>query len=203
MLYSLIRPQRGRTWKERIASFCHKSVLVLESVVVAAMLTFAWWFIFWKNGLRFGPESEVRISTLILVQVGLLGFIAAVTIIKVVDRSEEKSRYVRCNDELGFMIIRDIRIPVRMHMLFGALASGLMLLISVFGYERAAEGLIAVFVSTFSLIFYFSIIMELQDPHRSTWFRVTTPDDWLTQDADEFFERLTEGNAGVVIRKSA
>lgn len=192
MLIHLFRPDPKRTWKERLASMKSKVLLILESVLVTALITTGWYFVLWQNGLRFPHKAEVIISTLILVQLGLLGFIAAVTTIKVVDRSADLSKFIRQGDEKGFMTIRDIRIPMRMHIVFGALAFGMLALIYTFGYETVWEGLLGVFVTTFSLVIYFSVTMELQDPHRSTWFKTTAPEDWLTQDAEEYFEKLNK-----------
>ncbi len=190
MLIHLFRPNPKRTWRERLASMKSKVLLILESVLVTAFITLGWYLLLWQNGVHFSKEAEVMVSTLILVQLGLLGLFAAVTTSKVVDRSAELTKFVRQKDETGFMTIRDIRIPVRLHIVLASLAFGMLALIYTFGYETVWEGLLGVFVTTFSLVIYFSVTMELQDPHRSTWFKSTAPDDWLTQDAEEYFENL-------------
>jgi len=190
MLIDLLRPNPDRTWRERFASFIRKALLILESALVSAVLTVFWYCVFWRNGWVFSHESEVIVSTFILVQQGLLTIIAAISTIKVVDRSEAMSKCVRARDKKGFMGMRDMRLPMRLHNLFGILGIGLLLHVYRFGYHNAQDGAYFVFVTTFSVIAYFSITMELQDPELSAWFRTTAPPEWLTEDAKEYFARL-------------
>jgi len=108
--------------------------------------------------------------------------------LKVVERSEEMSLHVRSRNKLGFMMLRDIRIPMRLHIILGTMAVGMLALVSLFEFHSPWSGVVCVFIGTLTILVYFSIVMELQDPHRSTWFKSESPREWLEEDADVFFE---------------
>ncbi len=178
------RKNRLRHLKAGLSS----ALLLGEAAIVAASGTGIWYLI-WTAGYHLEPESEVRISTIILLLGGVFAIAAAITLTETVSKSMAMSRFVLLKDEKEFMVLRDMHIPRRMHVVLGSFGGGALVLISIFGYANASEGMVAVFICYFAFTVYFSATLELQDPMQSAWFRGHAPPPWLTDDVDT---RLTE-----------
>ncbi len=189
----MLRLDPSRSWPERLWALWRNICLVVESVISAGVAT-TMWYVAWSHGYHFNPKADARAGTIILVLAAIFAIQAALTSGKVGDRSVLLSEAVRTRNKTNFMIMRDIRIPMRIHMLLSALGLGMLFLISCYGFEDFFEGVVCVFISWFGMAMYLLTTLDLQNPRNSMWFRKTAPDDWLCENADAFFENETTDN---------
>lgn len=111
--------------------------------------------------------------------------------IKVDGKKAKLVQAVLTQDEHTFMIYRDERLAIAMHMFLGFISGSLLILIAGMDYHSKVLGVTLVFILTFCLSFYWIFITKLDDPTLSPWFLERIPKHWLTQSVDVYF-RLTE-----------
>ncbi len=95
------------------------------------------------------------------------------------------------SDEKTFMLYRDERMPIVLHLFLGSLSFLLFSLVALLDFKEFLAGAISIFVLSYCLVFYWVVMVQLDDPTLSPWLQERTPGKWLTQSVDEYFG-LTE-----------
>ena len=60
-------------------------------------------------------------------------------------------------------------------------------MIMLINFEDVWAGRVCVFVPTYLMALLGIVVMELDDPNRSVWFKVNIPDFWMEVDIKKYF----------------
>lgn len=165
-----------------------KHVLLMMQPFIIALLTTVLWRWLWKSGIRFDPADESIIIGAVITTLGLAYSITATIVLSSVWEKYKKVMFcVLENDRRTFMLYRDERMPVMLHLFLGSLSLPLLVMIMMLGYKSLFSGIVSVFSISFFLSLYWVVLAQLEDPMRSAWFAERLPKEWLTDNVDTFF----------------
>lgn len=177
-------------FNRRVRSFMKHLQLMVWPITYAS-IAFTIWYLLQRKGVHFpkGVPLEI-VATSVLVFIVPFAMICT-TAIEIAQNKSNKivdSLLSRPPNKELFMRYRDERIRTVLHIGLIVLAVCTILMIGLFHFPAVWVGGLTVFFSTFTLTVPWTIIRELEDPHRSHWVMERIPDaTWLTDDVDEFF----------------
>jgi hypothetical protein len=180
----------NRNWQSRFASLRHNMWLMFETFFVSCIITFLWTLCYrskWPFHVHHEPDL-IMVNTAILVCAAIFAFIAATLFAQVRARSVLLSRAVLLHDEVEFMLSRDEKVQIMMHVVVAFFGFAVLSLSSVVAYSQLWVGAMIIFLETSSIVVYFTAMFEMQEIKNSTWFVTHTPTQWLMQDAVQFFK---------------
>jgi hypothetical protein len=182
-----LRLNPKRTAASRWASFRRNAVRVLAPFVIASLMTAIWSFCR-AHGWYLPKDADMMLSTAVLVLAAIFAIAAAMVLNGTWERSRKIACYVLTNDKKAFMEVRDEKLPIAMHLVLAALALSVLALLGAADYPTQASGTIIVFSAWFTILLYFVVVIELQDPTTSVWFQARIPQDWLDEKVDTYFK---------------
>ncbi len=170
----------------RIKSLKRHLPLLLKPTFAAFAALFVWHWIRYF-GIHLNKNSEVPVTAAVIPTLGVAYSIMAALVLNTVwEEYKQVSICIVTNDMHKFLIYRDERIPMLIHLLLCVLSFFLLGSMMVLEYEDVWSGRCSVFATAFILVLYWVVATELDDPHRSVWFKERIPQDWLTIDIDEY-----------------
>lgn len=163
--------------------------IVLKPLIVGAVMACIWRFVLYSHGIYFRDFANVTIINIILPLVSFIYVIfAGIATTAVFNRYTTISRCVVKRDIDSFLLYRDEKLPIMMHILIGAPSIIIVIFIMLFDYDgHLLLGMSAILSVVFVLILIWVIATELDDFRKSIWFRVKIPEAWYTIDVDEYF----------------
>ncbi len=179
----------NRDWKSRLASLNHNICLVVETAFIAGVITAAWAWCFSKKW-PFHIHTDVdlvMLSTSILVCAAIFAFVAATLFAQVRTRNIAMARAILLGDKLEFMLQRDEKIQIMMHVVVAFFGLATLMLFAVAGYTNLWVGATIIFLTSACIVVYFISMFEMQNVSNSIWFRTHTPKEWFSQKSSEFF----------------
>jgi hypothetical protein len=161
----------------------------MKPLAVGAVAAAFWKLVVDPLGVHLGDHGREPIMFVIVVLGAILyAILAGVAVTSVFDQYKEVSKAVVGNDKDTFLIYRDEQLPLTMHVLMGA--SSLVLLAAVLLLDYQGDD-VAGILTTFTVAFIFALVWavttELDDFHRSIWFRVNIPEEWYQIDVKLHF----------------
>ena len=179
---------KRRDARRRWRAFKRHASLVLWTLFVSSIVTAAWYAI-WIRGVHFAEDDKDVIIGAIVTTLGVTYGILVSWIIGAI--WEKYRKVVVCvleQDKHTFLLYRDERMPIVLHLLIGAVSFPLVGMIGMIAYKHIFTGASSVFAVSMVLALFWRIAAELEDPTKHGWFSERIPPDWLTEDVDEFFK---------------
>ena len=102
-------------------------------------------------------------------------------------------------DKNTFLLYRDQRLPIPLHIYLGALSLYIMGNTMFLNFESELAGTIEVFSTAFKLFIFWVVLIHLDNPTRGRWFQERAPRDWLEDDPDIVFGFEENGEEAPVI----
>ncbi len=178
---------RDRSWESRWVSLKLNWNRARMPFFVALGVTLVWLFF---RVLAWHPAEGAQgmLETAILLLAAIFAVPAGLILNQAWEHMQALSRCILTADEREFMIKRDEKLPFAIYSLLGVPGFAMLILISIAEYPTLAIGAIIVFSSWFTMIFYFVVIRDLQDPIASmVWFLERTPPEWRAPKVDDYF----------------
>jgi hypothetical protein len=187
----------NRDWKSRLASLRHNLWLMFETFVVSSAVTGLWAFCY-KCKWPFHVHQEtdlVMINTAVVVCAAIFAFVAATLFAQVRQRAISLSRAILLHDKPEFMLNRDEKVQIMMHVVVGFFGFSVLALSAVVAYSELWVGALIIFLESACIVVFFISMFEMQDIRNSAWFNRHTPEGWMTEDAITFFTELRNKKA--------
>jgi hypothetical protein len=178
------RNDARRRWR----AFKRHASLVVWTLLVSAIVTASWYEV-WIRGIHFAEDDKDVIIGAIVTTLGVTYGILVSWIIGAI--WEKYRKVVVCileQDKHTFLLYRDERMPIVLHLLIAAVSLPLISMIGMIAYKHVLTGALSIFAVSMVLALFWRIAAELEDPTRHGWFIERIPPDWLTEDVDEFFK---------------
>ncbi len=167
-------------------------ILLLKPLVFSSILTLLWYQL-WLHGIHFPRRDEAVLTGAIVMTLGVaFSLTAAVVLGAVWNQYRQIVVSVIRRDRDTFLMYRDERIPILLHLLLGAFSVPLVVIIGLLDYANIWSGLCSIFIAAFIISLYWVVATELDNPAKSIWFAGRVPKEWLAIDVDTHF-KLTDG----------
>lgn len=177
------RDDPQRIWR----SFRRHFLLVLQPLGVTCLVLLIWTNLR-NNGIHLASEDTETVTVAIINTLAImLSLIYAVVAATIWDNYREIVRCVLLEDKKKFLLYRDERIPIVMHLLLGAASFPLIAATVLIEWHAYWSGFLGVSFVTFTISFFWIGAAELQDPKKSPWMAERIPPDWFTEDVDARF----------------
>lgn len=163
-----------------------RHLLLLAQPLIAAEMAVLAWSNCRSAGIQFPKEDELALTAVgVAVPAVLFSILAAMLITESYGRYKTLTACLLSHDKKEFLLYRDERFPVIMHVLQMALSLPIIVIATGVHYLSFWSGAVVVFSVTFVITLYWVAIVELQNPAKSPWFAERVPADWLTEDVDK------------------
>jgi len=137
------------------------------------------WVAMQKFEIHFSEKSSDRILTgTFLVLIGIYAIPAGLILSKLLEELRTVTQARLKNDLKTFLLYRDERIPLLLHVLLGATGMMLILTIMLLRWEEMLAGLYSVTLTSFFIMQYGLTVYNLDDPRKSVWIRGQVPEKW-------------------------
>jgi ABC-type antimicrobial peptide transport system permease subunit len=176
----LKKNDKRRKWR----SF-KKNATLLSEALLSAMIITAAWYAAWTNGFHFANKTDM--SAIITTLGVTYGIIATWVLDTIWDKYKKVVISTLHQDKDEFMLYRDERLPIALHLLVIFVSLPLLGMIGMIDYQSVATGIFSVFSISFILSLFWIVIKHLEDPSRSAWIAERIPAEWLKADVDEHF----------------
>jgi hypothetical protein len=168
----------------RIRSIWRHIMLLLPPFLAAATVMFVWAKCR-SMGIQFPKEDELTLTAVgVAVPAVLFSILAAMLITESYGRYKVLTSCILRHDKKEFLLYRDERFPVLLHILQIALSTPIIVIAMGLKYESSWSGGFVVFSAAFVITLYWVAIIELQNPAKSPWFAERIPKEWLIADVD-------------------
>lgn len=162
-----------------------RHAVLLSQPFFAAVVAIAMWISLHNRGIHFPREDEIALTAVgVAVPAVLFSILAALLITASYERYQKLTACLLTKDRGTFLLYRDERFPVIMHVLQMALSLPIIAIAMGLHYGSRFSGVVVVFAVTFVITLYWVAIAELQNPADSPWFAERIPEDWLAADVD-------------------
>jgi len=173
-----------RKWR----SFKRHAALLGKAVALASLIT-TLWYCCWLRGWHFSEDDkDIQIGATITT----LGVAYSVLVSWILAASHEKYKEVVLavlkQDKETFLLYRDERMLIAIHVLIGMVSVPLLSMMCMVAYRHALTGAMSVFSVSLVVVAFWLVITLIENPIQSEWFRERIPGDWLTVDIDEHFK---------------
>lgn len=190
--YCGLNPQRD--WRSRRATLWHNLGLIFQTIVCAAAITALWAYCYSRKWpMHAHHETDlIMLNTSILVCAAIFAIVAALLFTEAWQKISKLSRAVLLGDECEFMLLRDEKVSIMMHVVLGFFALSVLVQFGLAGYTSTGFGAVIVFLISSCFVVYFIAILEMQNPHKIVWIRTHAPPHWLTQNSQDYFQKYRE-----------
>lgn len=162
---------------------------MLAKPIFCAVISLLIWYFLRAHGVHLNRESEIPLTSAIIPLIGLIyGIKAGLVLNAVWDEYKTLSFAVVKRDKETFLLHRDEQVPIMIHLLLGTMAFTILGLVMIIEYQDFWTGVVSVFVTAFILSLMAVIVVELDDPKQSIWFKEKIPQEWLEIDVNHYFE---------------
>jgi hypothetical protein len=176
-----------RRWR----SFRRHVWLCFQPFVVAIVMVMLWRWL-WQNGYHLCKEDEVALTGgITAVLVLAYGITAALAFNSVWEKYRKVMACVlphRPDDKRTFLLYRDEKLPVIIHLYLLFLSLLLLAMIMMINYKEELSGIMSIFSASFVITLYWVVMVQLENPAKSPWLAERVPKDWLEEDVDKFFK---------------
>ncbi|TAK96534.1 hypothetical protein EPO05_01585 [Patescibacteria group bacterium] len=180
----------ARKWR----SFRKHAMLILEPLVLAVMFVKLWQLLR-HLGLYLSDEDELSLTSSVITTLAVAFSIMATLMFNTVwEKYRQVVIFVLKGDKEGFLVLRDERMPMVLHIFIAALSVLFLGMVMLLNYRQEWSGIAAVFSLSFVVALYWIVIPQLENPAKSPWFAERIPKEWLELDVDEFFKLEKERN---------
>jgi hypothetical protein len=194
-MLGLLQLNQWRDWPSRRASLRRNVLRVVPPAVLATVMTCVWYQCR-KRGWHLPKDAEMMLGTAILVLAAIFAIAAAMVLNGTWERSQRIARYILTRNKRAFMVIRDEKLPIAMHLVLASFGLWVLILLGAAEYGDALSGGLIVFSTWFAMSLYFVVVIELQEPTKSVWLSARIPDEWLKESVDTYFKsRIAEKQA--------
>jgi hypothetical protein len=181
------RPLRHTDPRRRWRSIKRHTLLLLQPLAVALATTALWSFL-WGRDIHLATKDTETLTVAIINTLAIFyGLIYAVILSAIWENYKRISVCILQEDKETFLLYRDERIPIMMHLLLGAVSLPLISIIGLLEWHNYWAGFIGIFTIVFAISFFWIAAAELQDPRKSPWMAERIPAEWLGEDIDERF----------------
>ena len=197
MLKTIWSLNPNRSWASRLATLRHNVWLIAETMTVALIITVLWALCYrskWPFHAHHEPDL-IMINTAILVCAAIFAFVAATLFAQVRQRNLLMSRSVLLGDELEFMLNRDEKVQIMMHVVVGFFGFSVLALSAIVAYSELWVGAMIMFLETSCIVVYFIAMFEMQDIRNAVWIKANAPEVWMTQSSSKFFKEHQKFNS--------
>lgn len=168
-------------------SFKRHALLVLQPFGATCIVSLIW-TLMRMSGIHLAGEDTELVSVAIVNTLAIVfSLIYAVVLSAVWDNYKKVTLCILQEDKEKFLLYRDERMPIVMHLLLGAAAGALIGAVALLEWHSYWSGLFGVFSVTFVISFFWIGAAELQDPKKSPWMAERIPAAWFEEDVDERF----------------
>lgn len=175
----------ARRWR----SFKRHVLLMLQPSIFAVVITLIWDLILWRNNWHLPKEDEVIFTVPVITTLGVtFGINATISLGATWEKYRKVCVCVLTKDLRGFLILRDERIPIILHLFVAVLSIFVLGLTMFFEYKVEISGVVCVSIMSFVVSLYWFVLPQLEDPVKGAWFVERIPEDWLIIDVDEHFK---------------
>ena len=179
---------KKNSFQRRVDSFFRHFFLMAQPFSFALVAAYIWDNGIYKNGIHLSKEDEGPILTGVFLLLSVTyGVITATMFSSVWDKYKSVVEAVLKKDKDTFMLYRDERLPIIVHLLILSFSIPLLSFCLFVEYKDILSGYCSVFSSSFVLSLYFVVIAELQNPSKAPWLAERIPHDWLHDDVDKHF----------------
>jgi len=181
----------ARKWR----AFKRHARLMLQPLLVAMLVALYWRLAWSEQWLFFICKDDVPLVMGTAFSMLMLAY--SITAGLVFNASWRKyNKVMGCvlpQDKRTFMLYRDEKMPLAIHVFLGSLSFLLLDVIGLLPYRDCASGTLAVFLATFIMALVWVVLTQLENPVKSSWLVERLPLEWLKEDVDEYF-RLENGD---------
>jgi hypothetical protein len=170
----------------RLKSFWRHFTLSIQALALSIGAVIAWSAV--RNAdIHFSREDDIFITCLFGGMFIAWSVMTGCLFNMVNEKHRKIVQSILMNEERTFMIYRDERMPIVMHMFLGATSISMLILAAGMDFNSYWTGVISISILTFCLSIFWLIIAQLDNPALSPWFMERIPKRWLTQSVDEHF----------------
>lgn len=190
-MFYIFSLNKRRTWASRRASLQRNAVRLMFSFGFATLTTVIW-HQFYKAGIHLTEKTHEILGVAILVLAAIFAIAGAMILDGVWEHVQKMTRYVLTGNQRKFMLKRDERMPIAMHLVLGVAGLSVIALLGAADYPSSWSGIVIVFPTSCAMMLYFVVIGDMQDTTNSPWFEARVPKEWLKQDVDKYFRELRD-----------
>jgi peptidoglycan/LPS O-acetylase OafA/YrhL len=176
-------------YENRAINVIRRHLPMVAKPAIAALLFVTIWHKMQAHGMYL-EKSELPLTMSISLFGVAYGVVAALVINSNWEKYKRMSSYVVRFQKDDFLVQRDEKMPVMLHILLGGMALSIQVFVMVTKYENLWAGDLFVFVSAFFLCLIGLIALELDDPIRSIWFQKSIPPEWMEINIKEYFTQM-------------
>ncbi len=155
----------------------------------AAMLAVVAWYHLSKAGIHFPKADEAVLTTAVVATLAItFSIIAALVLNSIWEKYQKVVIAVLEQDEHKFLLYRDERIPIVLHLLLASLSAPIIGMVMLLEYKGFWSGAASTFCITFAISIYWLVVVQLESPAKSPWFAERIPPEWLIADIDKHFK---------------
>ena len=182
-----IKFSKKNDFDRRWRSFWRHLWLCAQPFIIAIVAVIFWRWLRSK-GYYFCKEDEVVMTggitaTLILAY----GITAALVFNSIWEKYKKVMVCVLLQDKQTFLLYRDERMPIIIHLFLFFLSVLLVGMILMLNYQKELSGAVAVFSVSFIITLYWIVMIQLENPEKSPWLAERVPSEWLKEDIDKHF----------------
>jgi Kef-type K+ transport system membrane component KefB len=177
-----------RKWR----SVKRHTALLAKTFTFAAAITCVWYQL-WVRGYHFpDDDKDILIGATITILGVAYSILVSWILSTILERYQKVVVSVLKQDKETFLLYRDERMLIAIHVLIGIVSVPLISMMSLVAYKHAVTGAVSVFSISLVIIAFWLVITLIENPTQSEWFRERIPGDWLDVDIDKYFH-LGEG----------
>jgi FtsH-binding integral membrane protein len=183
----------ARKWR----AFKRHVRLMIQPLLIATLVALYWRLAWSEQWLSFICKEDVPLVMGTAFSMLMLAY--SITAGLIFNSSWRKyNKVMGCvlpQDKRTFLLYRDEKMPLVIHLFLGSLSFLLLAVIGLLPYEDCTSGTLAVFLATFIMALVWVVLIQLENPTKSAWLAERLPREWLKEDVDEYF-RLENGDNG-------
>ncbi len=163
--------------------------LIFKPIVGSVCISLLWLDVFHTYGLNVGKANESAFTDMLVPTLAVFHAIVAGGVLsKVWNEYTLVKRCIRKDDRETFKECLHERIPRAIHLLLLVLSIAIQGACLVLHYEGWIAGVFVNFCIAFTLILYWEVATNLDNPRKAVWFTNQIPEAWLV-DVDEVFAK--------------
>jgi len=173
----------------RILIVIKRHVPMVLKPAIFAIIMLGLWDLLRHHGIFFTTGSELPFTTFGAAFLAIAyGILATLVISSIWDDYKKVSFTLIQNDKKTFLLYRDERMPIMIHLLLGILSFFLLAFAMMTQWNDGYAGGFTIFSIAFIIALFFFVAIELNDPKQSIWFKERIPAEWLAADIDEIIK---------------
>ena len=175
-------------WRRRVRSFARHAFLFSKPFAIATASAVLWYKLH-ARGIHFsGGDASIVGGPILSMLSVIYSIMAAIVLHDVWDKFRKVGMSLLRNDKETFLLYRDERMPVLLHMLLFLFTFPIVAIVALLDYQSILAGALSVFAVSLLFSFYWFVVNILENPVESPWLKERIPPEWLSIDVDEYFK---------------